>query len=94
MSDRVVECGTHGKSRPAFVCSHLVGTSETKENVGINFVFDEDGNVNAWCDKCEDFVSKNGDEWNDETEAFANIQLACDNCFLVLKTHNTVKDLN
>lgn len=35
---------------------------------------------NAWCDECDNLLMSVG-EWNDETEAFANIMMICENCY-------------
>lgn len=91
MSGKFVECCSHGKSNPAFICHHLL----ENENVGWNepeeYLNDEDdefaGCINAWCDECET-VANNGGGWNDETEAFADIRLVCENCALKFKKVN------
>jgi hypothetical protein len=91
MSDKFVECCSHGKATPAFVCQHFL----TGEKVGWNepdeYEYNEDdefaGCINAWCDECEEFVNKIG-EWNEESETFANIRLVCENCALNFKEAN------
>jgi hypothetical protein len=89
MGDKFVECGSHGKSKPAFLCVHLI----REENVGWNEpeVYDrtEDDDfydcIHAWCDDCEDigrlttgFVEN----------SFANVQLVCEECALKFKQAN------
>jgi hypothetical protein len=91
MTEKFVECHSHGKSKPAFLCHHLL----TGEKVGWNepdeYEKDEDsefsGCINAWCDKCEEIAVKTGG-WTDESEAFANIKLVCENCALKFKQAN------
>jgi hypothetical protein len=91
MTEKFVECYSHGKSKPAFLCQHLL----TGEKVGWNepdeYVEDESfefsGCINAWCNKCEEFAVKTGG-WTDESEEFANIQLVCENCALKFKEAN------
>lgn len=91
MSAKLVECYSHGKSKPAFVCRHLleeknVGWNEP-EFYSINKDDDFAGCINAWCNKCEVFAIQGGG-WNDETEAFADIKLICENCALKFKEAN------
>lgn len=89
MSDKFVECGNHGKSKPAFLCLHLI----TEKNVGWHEVEATDvaalgefqGCIKAWCDDCEDigrlttgFIEN----------SFANIQLLCEECALKIKQNN------
>ncbi len=91
VSDKFVECGSHGNSKAAFICYHLV----YEDNVGWNEpdVYDESEDddfydcINAWCNKCEaEAISTGG--WTDESETFANIQLVCENCALKIKRAN------
>ncbi|QMU57813.1 MAG: hypothetical protein GKR98_06155 [Boseongicola sp.] len=94
MAERLVECSTHGQTRPAFVCQHLLATLRDKKERGVNWLWDEEKQVNAWCNDCEDFLQSHGEEWNDETEAFAKITLICEGCFNRLKDTNPTRDLN
>jgi len=91
MGKKFVECGCHGQAKPAFLCYHLINEenvagmsprSTTNRMMTIFF-----GCINAWCNKCEaKAISTRG--WNDESEAFANIQLVCENCALKFKGAN------
>ena len=91
MGKKFVECGCHGQAKPAFLCYHLIN----EENVGWNEpeVYDKSddddffGCINVWCNKCEAKAISTGG-WNDESEAFANIQLVCENCALKFKGAN------
>ena len=84
-------CPTHGNQKYAFVCQHLLGD---KKNQGFWEPFEskqeadyEDGELNAWCNICDDKLMEEG-EWNDTSEAFANIQLICRSCFFEIKSKN------
>ena len=76
----------------AFVCHHLLSGQPVGWNEPEEYPEDEDdefaGCINAWCDECEDVVNAAG-EWNDETEAFADIRLICENCALQIKRLNS-----
>jgi hypothetical protein len=89
--ENVVECGTHGRSRPAFVCWHVAYESKVGWNEPEIYDKEPDedfyGCINAWCDKCEAKAISTGG-WNDESEAFANIQLVCEPCALSFKREN------
>lgn len=91
MSDKFVECGEHGEARPAFVCHHLVSGEKVGWYEPDECSDDEDdefaGCINAWCEECEK-VCNEGGGWNDETEAFAQITLVCENCALRFKELN------
>ncbi len=79
-----VSCDQHGESLPTFVCHHLVGGS------GLGFFYaDDPGNPrpDAWCKACDDVLTRVG-EWNDESEAFANITLLCSACYDEAKRRN------
>ena len=91
---RLVECAQHGATRPSFVCQHLLQSLKTGESCEVNWTRDEDNQVNAWCDQCDDYLLANGNEWNDKTEAFASIKLICEDCFGTLKTTNPTKEFN
>jgi hypothetical protein len=91
MGRKFVECGSHGESKPAFVCIHLI----TRPKVGWNEPEFHDkspddefyGCINAWCDECETKAIETGG-WTDDSEAFANIQLICEECALRIKESN------
>ena len=89
--DRYVQCGTHGKVQPAFVCTHLVDAMrrEPPEFVGwfeaeIDPNNREWGDMNGWCRACEDVAEREGG-WNDRSEGFAKITLVCEFCFATFR---------
>ena len=88
--EKKIQCKKHGERYPAFVCQHLV------DGTGLGFwePFDSDPTktyteeeLNAWCNKCDEILIKEG-EWNDKSEAFAQIKLVCDKCFFRMKLAN------
>lgn len=87
---RHVDCGEHGtRTRVAFVCQHLGKDT----NVGFYESFESDPNTEpeddyqAWCNACEVERQKEG-EWNEKSEAFAQIRIVCDECFFEIKRSN------
>jgi hypothetical protein len=85
MSEKqVVHCGSHGPRRPAYVCRHVVRGS------GLGFFTpDEPGDdLHAWCRACDRVLQACG-EWNDESEAYAQIVLICDLCFEAARKRNS-----
>ncbi|WP_084418641.1 hypothetical protein [Henriciella litoralis] len=58
-----VDCSSHGESEATFVCVHLVESISLKAAVGFNWLQDEEGNFQAFCDAC----------WNSEDEEWAAI---------------------
>jgi hypothetical protein len=87
---KLVECCTHGNRYPAYVCQHLntqtpVGFYEPlASDPSVTYANDE---LNAWCNACDEELTRVG-EWNDESEAFAQIKLVCDACYFDMKELN------
>jgi hypothetical protein len=89
---REVLCGSHGRRRAAFACHHLVSGLTDRAPRGVNWLRDDAGQVNAWCDACDDHLVANGNDWNDVTEGFAQVTLICQECFGQFSTFDTMKD--
>lgn len=88
MTDKV-ECSIHGIQDETFVCTHLADSLHTEKQVG--FYYSDDDRGDAWCSECEDVRIKEGGEsgdWNDESEAFAQIKLLCGSCYDKIKRLN------
>ena len=90
-TEKLIECKKHGKSRPAFICQHLnenekKGFEESFETE-IGMYLQEDDDLSAWCNKCEEIrIKDNG--WNDENMETAKIKLVCENCYFEIKEFN------
>lgn len=94
MSDKedTVECPTHGTASEAWVCQHLVGASEKLGfNVGYDVDDPDDYYPDAWCDECEKALETEG-EWNETSQAFANIKLVCSGCYQDIRERNWKQD--
>ena len=83
--ERFVQCATHGRVQPAFVCRHLVEQlrNPRSERIGFFRPAANDGEpeeLQAWCADC-DVVLRRVGEWNDESEAFAGVTLICSGCY-------------
>jgi hypothetical protein len=91
---KFVECGEHGKSRPAFVCKHLVQTLRDQIPRGVIWLRDDDGNVNSYCDECNMRLERAGGDWNDELEAEAGVKLICEGWFRRVLSINKKTELN
>ncbi len=77
-----VECSEHGPQEQTFVCRHLVRSLTTREAIGFFFAGEPRGD--AWCSACEEVRIREGGEagdWNERSEAFAEIQLLCGACY-------------
>ena len=87
-----VECGEHGQRDATFVCQHL---AEGAENLGFNVGYDEDDPdahyPDAWCGDCEKAWQAEG-EWNDKSEAFAQIKVVCSDCYELIRSNNWKQD--
>lgn len=90
-TDKLIECGIHGKSRAAFICQHLnindkTGFEESFQTE-IGMYLEQDDDLSAWCNKCEETRS-NDNGWNDENMEIAKIKLVCENCYFEIKEYN------
>ena len=82
-------CETHGTSRIAFVCQHLLKGS----NLGFHETFDSnpliepEDDYQAWRDDCEKAWEREGD-WTENFKAFVNLKIVCDQCYFESKRRN------
>ena len=92
--NRSLDCSTHGKQRPAFVCQHLAAASESQRGLGFfqPAVIDlsQWDAYNAWCSACDEILSQQHGEWNDISEAFAKPKLICLGCLRVLYSRHAL----
>lgn len=81
MTQEQVTCERHGTGMAAtFTCQHIAKGSATQ------FLSDEEATEtepwpDAYCEKCAAFRDANGGEWNDTSEAFANVKVLCSSCY-------------
>jgi hypothetical protein len=79
-----IECATHGHTEPALICHHLVDNGRTQALGFYQADIDPDnrewGDLNAWCGQCDAMLESEG-EWNDASEAFADIKVVCIECY-------------
>jgi hypothetical protein len=88
MSEKI-RCAEHGDQDQSFVCAHLVESLNT--GLGVGFYYSSEPRGDAWCEACEEVRVREGGvsgDWNERSEAFANIQLLCGACY------DKVRDLN
>lgn len=88
MSDKI-ECSEHGIQEETFVCCHLAESLQSDERIG--FYYSDEPRGDAWCSACEKVrISEGGDtgDWNDVSEAFAQIRLLCGACYDKVKHQN------
>lgn len=90
MSDpeKKILCGSHGERVATFVCQHLVRGSNRGFHAGFDPEFEDDPFPDAWCNECEEKLSEVGGEWDDESEAFADIKVICADCYLTVRLRN------
>ena len=85
-----VDCEDHGKQKAANVCQHIVMSRDDGQARG--FVADRDGGeVSAYCDACDDLISKHDGEWDAETIAATDMQLMCEGCTADVAAKNDVE---
>lgn len=89
--DSKIACDTHGNSNATFICQHLA----RGDGLGFNLGYDPDNPdelcPDAWCDKCEEVLDAEG-EWNDKSEAFADIKVMCEHCYEEIRDRNWIQD--
>ena len=89
LKDKYIECDTHGTSRVAFVCQHLLKGSNLGfyETFDSNPLLEPEDDYQAWCDDWEKAWEKEG-EWNETFKAFVKLKLVCDQCYFEIERRN------
>jgi hypothetical protein len=89
LEDRYIECATHGTSRMAFICQHLVKGSDLgfHESLESNPLIEPDDDYWAWCSDCEKICKQQG-EWNHVVKKAADMKIVCDQCYFEIKRKN------
>lgn len=82
-----ISCDTHGDSRCAVVCGHMVHTKE--KVVGFIENSSDPDDLQAWCFDCERvFKEENG--MSEEFRKFNDMSVVCEHCYRELrKRHST-----
>ena len=90
-STQEIQCSKHGSSKSTFVCTHLVNG----KGLGFNYGYEPDEPdalyPDAWCDACEAVWEEEG-EWNDWSQAHADIKMLCSGCYQDLRRSNWIED--
>jgi len=84
-----VECPEHGTQGEAIVCVHSLQSLSDGIRRGLYWSFDADGDVNAYCDECEEYRLRHGGEWPEDYMDFVQGKILCLMCFERLKELNT-----
>ena len=93
MNDRKIICGTHGTVRRAYVCGHLFDTPKDGSQPLVYFQADEGADAEGnsvgdfGCQGCDEMLQRDG-EWNDATEAAADIRVVCEFCLSAILARN------
>ncbi|HYO77912.1 MAG TPA: hypothetical protein VE010_15750 [Thermoanaerobaculia bacterium] len=75
---RQIHCERHGATLPAYTCKHLV--TGTDRGFFAGELTEGSSRPDAWCAECENVRIAEG-EWNDRSQAFAEIKLICAFCY-------------
>jgi hypothetical protein len=78
----IAKCEEHGTQEETFVCKHLRQSLRTGEKVGFYWASEPRGD--AWCEACEQVRLAEGGatgDWNERSEAFAQITILCGLCY-------------
>lgn len=81
-----VTCGTHGETPATFACRHLTHGIACGYHSSADDPLDQW--PDAWCDLCEEAFRAQGGQWNNVSEAVADIQLMCTGCYDAARTRN------
>ncbi|MEM7651069.1 MAG: hypothetical protein AAF204_03175 [Pseudomonadota bacterium] len=82
----LIECSVHGESESTYVCCHLKKTLDDKTLRGFNMMRDEDGEVQAFCNKC---WNASDEEW-DALNA-SGPRLLCFGCLMKIADMNNIQ---
>jgi hypothetical protein len=85
---QAVNCATHGEQGLAIVCVHSIQSMNDGIRRGLFWSVDGDGDVNAYCDICAEYLASNGDEWPEKYMEFVQGKVLCLQCFERLKQIN------
>jgi hypothetical protein len=81
-------CEGHGASFPTYVCTHLFNGQDQGFHAA-----EDPGNPrpDAWCDRCHAVHQREGG-WNEVSEKFTEITLACGTCYDIIEENNATGD--
>lgn len=89
MTREKIECPTHGTCDETFLCEHLTKGSKLGFNCGFSDEEPDTIHPDAWCDKCDEILDKEG-SWTDKAMKFANIKLLCSSCYETIRKKNWI----
>ena len=84
----LVQCSEHGLQEETYVCKHSLRTKEV-----IGFYWSSKPRGDAWCATCEKVrIAEGGSsgDWNERSEAFADIKILCGACYDRVRAINVV----
>lgn len=81
-----VDCDKHGRGIAAVVCRHLC--NEKEKPAGFIENSSEPGDRQAWCHKCEEFFTEQG-EMTEAFKKFNDMALVCEACYEDLKSRHS-----
>ena len=84
----IVTCDIHGEQGLALVCVHSLQSMNDGIRRGLYWSIDEEGDVNAYCDECAQYLADNDDEWPEDAVDFIQGKVLCLVCFERLKQIN------
>jgi hypothetical protein len=85
-SPRMVDCAKHGRSLAAVVCVHLLEAQERA--VGFIENSSESGDLQAWCDECEDQFEREG-SLTAAFKEFCDIRIVCEHCYVTISERHS-----
>ena len=80
--DLFIDCNIHGKQEKTYVCQHIAQT--VFDGIPRGFYQADDpssSRPHAWCLFCDQKLMKNKGVWDEDTVAFANVQIICGSCY-------------
>jgi hypothetical protein len=90
-SEIKIQCGSHGESDGAFVCTHLVEGEQRGFNWGVNPQDPDALSPDAYCDACDAALDAAGG-WTPELEAAAGVRMVCTLCYSKIRERNWRQD--
>ena len=84
-----IDCKTHGKGIAACVCRHLLDEPDGKHFIENS---SEPGDLQAWCNLCEDVFLEEGD-MTERFKEFHALRLVCESCYSSIRARCTNDDV-
>ena len=83
-----LHCADHGQQHIAIICQHTLQSMYDLIPRGLFVSLDVDGDINAYCDQCENYRVSSGGDWPEDANDVIQGKLICVKCFDIVRKIN------